>query len=247
MEHIGNTAKLWNALEVVKPTNSVLYANDTKILSKVNEINVENSLHKDLDSAEEWPKKWLLGFNSSKCVIMHYGTNNPRLKYTLNGVELKDSECERDLGVHFSTNLKWKKQIISSTSKANSMMGMLKMTFSRIDAKLFKTLYKVFIRPLIEFAVPVWSSYFKGDISLLEKVKHRMTRLVPSLRKINYEKRLEILDISRLKTRRERGDLIQVFKLLNRFEENDLINEPKLKIDSTTRGHNLKYVREIVN
>nr|XP_047141259.1 uncharacterized protein LOC124816207 [Hydra vulgaris] len=164
---------------------------------------------------------------------MHYGTNNPRLKYTLNSVELKDSECERDLGVYFSTNLKWKK-IILSTSKANSMVGMLKMTFSRIDGKLVKTLYKVFIRPLIEFAVPVWSPYFKGDISLLEKVQHRMTRLVPSLRKISYEKRLEILDISTLKTRREREDLIQVFKLLNRFEEIDLINEPKLKIDSIT-------------
>ena len=87
------------------------------------------------------------------------------MKYTLNGVELKDSECERDLGVYFSTNLKWKKQIISSTSKANSMMGMLKMTFSRIDAKLVKTSYKVFFRPFIEFAVPVWSPYFKGDIT----------------------------------------------------------------------------------
>ena len=169
------------------------------------------------------------------------------MKYTLNSIELRDSNCERDLGVYFSTNLKWKKQIISSTSKANSMMGMLKMTFSRFDAKLVKTLYKVFIRPLIEFAVPVWSPYFKGDISLLEKVQHRMTRLVPSLMKISYEKRLEILDISTLKTRRERWDLIQIFKLLNRFEEIDLINEPKLKIDSITKGHNLKYEKEIVN
>ncbi|XP_065678533.1 uncharacterized protein LOC105847050 [Hydra vulgaris] len=225
----GDVVSSWRKVfSGVPQSSSELYADDTKILSKV--INVENSLQKDLDSAEEWSKKWLLGFNSSKCVIMHY-----------------DSECERDLGVYFSTNLKWKKQIISSTSKANSMMGMLKMTFSRIDAKLVKSLYKVFIRPLIEFAVPVWSPYFKGDISLLEKVQHRMTRLVPSLRKINYEKRLEILDISTLKTRRERGDLIQVFKLLNRFEEIDLINEPKLKIDSITRGHNLKYEREIVN
>ena len=64
-----------------------------------------------------------------------------------------------------------KKQLISCTSKANSMMGMLK-----IKAQLVKTLYMVFIRPLIEFAVPVWSPYFKGNISLLEKVQHRMTR-----------------------------------------------------------------------
>ena len=37
-----------------------------------------------------------------------------------------------------------KKQLISCTSKANSMMGMLK-----IKAQLVKTLYMVFIRPLI--------------------------------------------------------------------------------------------------
>ena len=38
-----------------------------------------------------------------------------------------------------------------------------------------------------------------------------------------------------------------MFKLINRFEEIDLINEPKLKIDSISRGHNLKYERESVN
>ena len=83
-----------------------LYADDTKLLSKVEDIiNNENSLQKDLNEASEWSRKWLLGFNSSKCVIMHYGNNNPHVKYTLNGVELKESDCERDLGVYFSSNL----------------------------------------------------------------------------------------------------------------------------------------------
>ena len=225
-----------------------LYADDTKLLSKVEDIiNNENSLQKDLNEASEWSRKWLLGFNSSKCVIMHYGNNNPHVKYTLNGVELKESDCERDLGVYFSSNLKWKQHIISCTSKANSIMGMLKMTFFQFDVKLVKILYSAFIRPLIEFAVPVWSPHFKGDIKLLEKVQHRMTRLVPSLRKLDYEKRLEILNITTLQKRRERGDLIQVFKILNNFDQIELIREPTLRYESITRGHKQKYEREKVN
>ena len=38
-----------------------------------------------------------------------------------------------------------------------------------------------------------------------------------------------------------------MFKLINRFEEIDLVNEPKLQVDSVTRGHNLKYERKNVN
>ena len=34
------------------------------------------------------------------------------------------------------------------------------------------------IRPLIELAVPVWSPFQKGDIKKLERVQHRVTRLI---------------------------------------------------------------------
>ena len=236
-----------NDMPNVFENKSELYADDTKILSEINVNNQDNSLQRDLNNASEWSKKWLLSFNTEKCVIMHYGKNNPKLKYTLNGTELKESESERDLGVIFSSNLKWKQQIISFSSKANSMMGMFKATFYQFDIELVKTLYKAFIRPLIEFAVPVWSPYYKGDINILEKVQHRMTRLVPFLRKLTYDRRLEILELTTLETRRERGDLLQVFKLLNNFEKIELVNKPVLRQESITRGHNLKYERERVS
>ena len=79
------------------------------------------------------------------------------------------------------------------------------------------------------------SPHFKGDIKLLEKVQHRMTRLVPSLRKLDYEKRLEILNITTLQKRIERGHLIQVFKILNNFDQIELIREPTLRYESITR------------
>ena len=64
--------------------NSVkLYADDTKVMSKVSNLNESQLLQKDLQDAYEWSKKWLLDFNLLKCVVMHYGANNPCFTYEM--------------------------------------------------------------------------------------------------------------------------------------------------------------------
>jgi ribonucleases P/MRP protein subunit RPP40 len=78
-------------------------------------------------------------------------------------------------------------------SKANQMLGMLKKRFIYIDEYAIKTLYCAFVRPLIEFAVPVWCPISNQDIKLLEQVQHRAVKLVPGLSNLKYEDRLQIL------------------------------------------------------
>ena len=73
------------------------------------------------------------------------------------------------------------------------MLGMLKKSFIYFDEYTMKTLYCAFVRPLIEFAVPVWCPNLKQDIKLLEQVQHSATKLVPSLSNLKYEERLQIL------------------------------------------------------
>ena len=51
-------------------------------------------------------KKWLLEFNIDKCKVLHLNFNgNQNLNYLLNGVEMKKSEQEKDLGVLTSGTL----------------------------------------------------------------------------------------------------------------------------------------------
>jgi ribonucleases P/MRP protein subunit RPP40 len=78
---------------------SKLYADDTKIMSKLDYVERATELQWDLDSALEWTKKWLLRFNASKCLVMHYGNGNPKCSYNIDGVQLVESNLERDLGV----------------------------------------------------------------------------------------------------------------------------------------------------
>ena len=67
---------------------------------------------------------------------MHYGHNNKNISYYVNGIQLIESDTERDLGVLFSTNHKWKNQVITACNKANQMLGRIKKSFPHFDCKL---------------------------------------------------------------------------------------------------------------
>ncbi len=116
--------------------------------------------------------------------------------------------------------------------------------FIRLDIKLLRSLYITFIRPLLEFAVPVWSPMLKGDIDMLERVQHRATRLMASLRKKNYEKRLQALDLTTLVERRQRGDMIQIFKTFNGIDKMETY-EKYCFLQNQMRAHCFKYKKEI--
>jgi hypothetical protein len=64
-----------------------------------------------------------------------------------------------DLGVTFQNNLKFDKHITNCVNNANRLLGLIKRTFDYIDKDMLVTLYKALVRPLLEYATPVWSPY----------------------------------------------------------------------------------------
>jgi hypothetical protein len=56
------------------------------------------------------------------------------------------------------------------------------------------------------------------DKDTLERVQRRATKIVPELCNLSYERRLEALGLTTLENRRIRGDLIEVYKILNQHE-----------------------------
>ena len=79
----------------------------------------------------------------------------------------------------------------------------------------FLVLYKMYIRPHLEYCVQVWSPHLKKDITLLEQVQRKATKLVKSVSKLSFQQRLEKLEVTTLEKRRERGDMIEVYKNLS--------------------------------
>ena len=92
------------------------------------------------------------------------------------------------------------------------------------------------------------------DIDKIESDQHRSIRLVPCLRRKPYELRLKKLQLTNLEIRRQRGDLIQYYKVVNRLdkirwskEHRILTQDNKLNPASNLRRTGLTVYREPVN
>ena len=143
--------------------------------------------------------------------------------------------------------LKWADHIQSAVAKANREIGIIRNSFKSLDLISLRLLYCSLVRPHLDYAVSVWNPYFKKDINLLEGVQRRATKLTKELKNLPYEARLRKLELTTLEKRRERGDLIQMYKIINGLEEVHLTKGPNFAVsDYFTRGNSLKLRRELV-
>ena len=59
-----------------------------------------------------------------------------------------------------------------------------------------------------------WAPWAQKDIDVLEQVQHRFTRQVSGVGNLPYQERLDKLGLTTLQARRERGDMIDSYKIL---------------------------------
>ena len=129
-------------------------------------------------------------------------------------------------------------------NKANQILGRLKRNFKYISTSSFMILYKTFVLPHLEYCTPIWNPHFAKDIYVLEKVQRRATKLIPSISTQPYETRLAKLNLHSLYCRRQKGDLIEVHKILNGHY---LINPQDvfaISSETITRGHTMKLFKQ---
>ena len=86
-------------------------------------------------------------------------------------------------------------------NKANSIMGLIRRTYTYLDEQSFKYLFQALLRPHLEYAAAVWSPYKSSDIENIENVQRRATKLIPSLKNLEYADRLRKLQMPTLRER----------------------------------------------
>ena len=158
-----------------------------------------------------------------------------------------DLEVEeiKDLGVTIDSKLNFESHILTKIKKANQTMGMIRRAFTHLDSDMFLCLFKAFVRPQLEYANAAWSPYKVKDVTAIENVQRRATKLIPGLSQLSYEDRLKQLKLPTLVYRRARGDMIETYKILSNYNEEV---SPFFKINaSSTRGNTLKLAKQSAN
>ena len=213
------------------------FADDTKIFSKISDKASSDSFQGNLTKLIQWSHNWQMEFNIQKCKVLHIGRSNPSYRYLMDSQYLEDVSDEKDLGVMFTNDLKSAAQVTEACKKANRALGMINRTIKCKSKSVLLSLYKTLVRPHLKYCTPVWSPHYAKDKQVLEKVQHRFTRMVPGMKDIPYKDRLKQLGLWTLEERRNRADLLEMFKMLigkstpccdSLFERNML---------SSTRGH----------
>ena len=122
---------------------------------------------------------------------------------------------EEDLEVFFTDTYKSSTNCDKVSKTANKTIGMIRRNITNKSAEGMLILYKTLVRPVLDYCVPVWRPYTNKDMTKLEKVQKRFTKMIEGYKTKSYEQRLIKLGITTLEDRFHRADMIQVYKILN--------------------------------
>ena len=193
------------------------FADDTKGLKEISGEDDRAKLQQTLDNLTRWAKDWGMRFNIPKCKIMHVGANNPGFKYNMEGIVLQEVEEEKDIGILIHRSLKPSKQCKKAADMAGAVLKQITKNFHYRDKNVFKKLYIQYVRPHMEFASPVWSPWLEQDIQRLETVQKRAVNMISGLVGENYEEKCKELKLDTLTVRREKQDLQEMYKMMNKY------------------------------
>jgi hypothetical protein len=190
-----------------------------------------------------------MSFNLAKCKIMHIGANNPGYDYYMRGTKLGTTEEERDIGVTITKNLKPSAQCSKAAGRATAVLGQIRRNFHYRDRHTFLKLYKQYVRPHLEFAVPAWSPWLQGDKDTLERVQEKAVKMVNGLQGATYQEKLRELGLESLEERRNSQDMALVHKFLTEKTGTDLFQRAAAELNTRTRqtagehGLRVQYAR----
>ena len=140
-------------------------------------------LQMDLHRIAKWKKTWLMEFNVGKCFAMRVGRQRGRSKmdppmYKLHGQVLCITDTTKYLGLTITSDMKWNSHIQKVTSRANSVLGLLRWSL-RIASKAVKTqAYEASVRPHLEYACTVWDPHTQVNVRRLDSVRRRAAHYV---------------------------------------------------------------------
>ena len=199
-------------------SNISKFADDTKIYRDIKSDSDSSLLQSDPDKLVLWASEWQMTFNAKKYKVLHFGKNNKKCDYELNGTALDGVSVQKDLGIDVSDDLKSARHIDEIVLKSNRILVMISRNIESKTKDIIIPLYTALVRPHLEYCVQAWNPHYVKDIIKLERVQRRAVRMIKDLRGIGYKEKLKELGLFSLERRRIRGDMIEVFKIINGIE-----------------------------
>ena len=126
-----------------------LFADDTAAYKTISNGHDQAQLQEDLQRFADLEESWDMEFHPAKCQTLSITRSRKPLQrsYILY------------LGVTINNTVSWDNHISNTCSKANRALGFLRSKLKISASNIKEKAYKVFVRPLLEYAASVWDPY----------------------------------------------------------------------------------------
>ena len=191
-----------NDLRTEVPTYK--YVDDTTLYRVTN--NPSDTLLQDsVNQVVSWSKSNCMKLNTAKTkeMLISFSRPPPTVpRITVEGVPLERVDCVTLLGVKLSADLTWHNHVQHIISKAQSRLFSLNiLRRAKVSSKDIIQIYCSKVRPVIEYAAPVWHSGLSKELSdNLEDIQIRALKIAHPM--LSYEEALVQSDLPTLRCRR---------------------------------------------
>lgn len=155
-----------NEIPSINPSCSThLYVDDTTLhhsSSSLYELNT--TLQQNADALTSWAKSNQMVIHPKKSKALIVGSSKKwigtekSLNIYIDGVKVKQSACEKLLGVHIDSSLSWTEHAFKTIKKFNSKLELLRKTKTLLSLKNILILYNSIAKPTLEYCCSVWGN-----------------------------------------------------------------------------------------
>lgn len=223
----------------------LFFADDLKIYHNIDSVSDTIFFQSKLHALENWCSANNLHLNTDKCFVITFTRkySYTNTVYTLNKTILKRVDNIVDLGVLLDNKLSFKQHIDKMISRANKVLGFIKRRAKEFNNTwVTKALYCSLVRPILEYACPIWDPYYQCHTNRIESIQKQF--LLFALREAydprNYEllppyqNRLAALNIQTLSSRRLILTSCYAFDILTGRVNVDYLSE-RIKLNNDVR------------
>ena len=140
------------------------FADDTNLCHRARNPDDIMGLQEDIKKLVEWADKWQINFNVDNCSVMHIGHNNMQGNYNMSNQQLPTTDQQQDLGIIITKDPNYQKQTEKCCKTGNRVLLYIARNFRNKNKEQILPLYKSLVRPHLEHAVQLWSTYLRRDM-----------------------------------------------------------------------------------
>src|SRR5260221_5406214 len=219
-------------------TLTKLYADDMKLYSQIS-LTSASSFQDQLTKIYAWSLLWQLKISYSKCNIFILGQSTLSPFYFHNSAIMQVNSI-KDLGITIDSDLKFDTHINTTVTKAKQRSSLILRCFLSRNLHNLLRAYKVYVRPLVEYASVTWSPSYLTQIKHVESIQRNYTKRLPGCHQLTYTERLAFLKLQSLEHRRLLADLSMTYNIISGLTCLHSVDFFVINNNPSLRGHSKK-------